>query len=76
MFAVVTKRSKTARQPENSVWDIDENTLTALLSYSSSDYVQLEIDAHTIKGVAANLGITSLSKEAEVLELAVKIDIG
>jgi len=25
----------------NSVWDIGENTLTALLSYSSSDYVQV-----------------------------------
>ncbi len=39
---------------------------------SDGDYVQLEIDAHTIKGVAANLGISQLSKEAEVLELALK----
>jgi CheY-like chemotaxis protein len=41
--------------------------------FAVGDYVQLEIDAHTIKGVAANLGITSLSKEAQVLELALKV---
>jgi two-component system sensor histidine kinase/response regulator len=41
--------------------------------FSDGDYVQLEIDAHTIKGVAANLGITQVSKEAEVLELALKV---
>ena len=40
--------------------------------FADGDYVQLEIDAHTIKGVAANLGITKLSKEATVLELALK----
>jgi two-component system sensor histidine kinase/response regulator len=41
--------------------------------FADGDYVQLEIDAHTIKGVAANLGITQLSREAEVLELALKV---
>ena len=41
--------------------------------FADGDYVQLEIDAHTIKGVSANLGITKLSNEAEVLELALKV---
>ncbi|MEH6589813.1 MAG: Hpt domain-containing protein [Halioglobus sp.] len=41
--------------------------------FADGDYVQLGIDAHTVKGVAANLGITKLSKEAEVLELALKV---
>jgi signal transduction histidine kinase/DNA-binding response OmpR family regulator/HPt (histidine-containing phosphotransfer) domain-containing protein len=38
----------------------------------SSNYEQLGIEAHTIKGVAANLGITPLIEPAALLEVATK----
>ncbi|ANQ51640.1 response regulator [Flammeovirga sp. MY04] len=50
-----------------------QDTLVRLMELSTDkDYTELEKEAHTVKGVSANLGMTEVSKAAERLESSLK----